>query len=218
MIALAGYVTIFWELSFCVLVWNRLLRPLVLAGAVLLHVGIGLLMGLPTFGVMMLIGCASFVDPAWLRRRYARAFVVRGRLALVYDGLCPLCIRAASLIKTFDVRDQVKLVDFNQVKPSKIHRDLDHATCMQAMQVVTAGGNLASGFYAFRVLARRLRLLWPLVPLVVHPRRADRGSRRLRAHCRPSPPDASLHARELPSARTGPGHRRIPSRNSPRSR
>jgi len=53
--------TALWELSFGVLVWVPLLRPLVLAAAVALHLGIGACLGLWTFSLVMLIGCASFL-------------------------------------------------------------------------------------------------------------------------------------------------------------
>jgi len=53
--------TALWELSFCVLVWIPLLRPLVLLAAVILHVAIGACLGLWTFSLIMLVGCASFL-------------------------------------------------------------------------------------------------------------------------------------------------------------
>jgi hypothetical protein len=55
------HVTILWEVSFCVLIWKPLWRPLVLAMAVVLHVGIGTCLGMWTFGLIMLVGCASFL-------------------------------------------------------------------------------------------------------------------------------------------------------------
>ncbi len=55
------HVSVLWELSFCVLIWRPRLRPLVLAGAVPLHVGIGACLGMWTFGLIMLVGCASFL-------------------------------------------------------------------------------------------------------------------------------------------------------------
>jgi predicted DCC family thiol-disulfide oxidoreductase YuxK len=124
---------------------------------------------LPTFGVAMLIGCASFLEPSFLGRLYAGALAGPGPLKLVYDGLCPLCLRAASMIKALDVWNQVDLVDFNKVKPSSVHRRLDAATCMRAMQLVTPAGRLYSGFFAFRALACRLRTLWPLAPALYVP-------------------------------------------------
>ena len=68
LLALMTHATVYWELSFCVLVWPRLTRPLVLAMAVPLHLGIAFCMGMITFGLIMLVGCLSFVSPALVRR------------------------------------------------------------------------------------------------------------------------------------------------------
>ena len=65
--ALATQLTVYWELFFCVLVWPRLTRPIVLALAVPVHLGIALFMGMITFGLIMLVGCLSFVPP-WVVR------------------------------------------------------------------------------------------------------------------------------------------------------
>ena len=61
LIELATHVCVFWEMTFCFLVWKPRWRPLVLAGAVALHVGIGACLGMWTFGLIMLVGCASFL-------------------------------------------------------------------------------------------------------------------------------------------------------------
>lgn len=66
-----SHVSVLWELSFCVLVWQRLWRPLVLAGAVVLHLGIGAFLGMWTFGLIMLVGCASFLPNDLVRRLVA---------------------------------------------------------------------------------------------------------------------------------------------------
>lgn len=69
------HTTILFEIGFCALIWNRLARPLVLLVAVLLHVGIGLCLGMWTFGLIMLVGCAAFLPPHTVRtllRRRAR--------------------------------------------------------------------------------------------------------------------------------------------------
>jgi hypothetical protein len=60
-IELLSHFTLFFELSFCVLVWIPLIRPLVLFAALVLHLGIGATMGLWTFSLVMLIGCAAFL-------------------------------------------------------------------------------------------------------------------------------------------------------------
>lgn len=58
---LVTHLSVLWEIFFCVLIWRPHLRPLMLAGAVVLHVGIGACLGMWTFGLIMLVGCASFL-------------------------------------------------------------------------------------------------------------------------------------------------------------
>lgn len=67
------HVTIVWEISFAALIWVRWCRPLVLIGAVALHLGIGAFLGMWTFGLIMLVGCASFL-PSEFARGLAGAF------------------------------------------------------------------------------------------------------------------------------------------------
>jgi hypothetical protein len=66
--AITTQITVYWELFFCVLVWPRLTRPIMLGLAVPVHLGIALCMGMITFGLIMLVGCLSFVPP-WLVRQ-----------------------------------------------------------------------------------------------------------------------------------------------------
>lgn len=62
------HLTVFWELSYCALVWPALTRPWVLALAVIVHGGIALFLGMPTFGLAMLIGNLAFVSPKTVRK------------------------------------------------------------------------------------------------------------------------------------------------------
>ncbi len=64
---LVTHVSVLWEVLFCVLIWQPRLRPLMLAGAVVLHVGIGACLGMWTFGLIMLVGCASFLPDQAVR-------------------------------------------------------------------------------------------------------------------------------------------------------
>ncbi len=60
--------TIFWEVTYCALVWVPILRPIVLFFAVVLHAGIGLCMGMWTFAIIMMVGNMAFVPPHIVRR------------------------------------------------------------------------------------------------------------------------------------------------------
>jgi hypothetical protein len=55
--------TLFWEVSYPALVWPRLTRRLVLTMAVLVHLGIGLAMGMMEFGLAMIVANMAFVPP-----------------------------------------------------------------------------------------------------------------------------------------------------------
>ncbi|MGE3803563.1 MAG: HTTM domain-containing protein [Gemmataceae bacterium] len=61
-------VTLFLEIGFAFLVWNRSWRPVMLGLAVVLHAGIGIFMGMAAFGLVMLTGCLAFVEPVSIRK------------------------------------------------------------------------------------------------------------------------------------------------------
>src|SRR5262249_3594461 len=72
-----GIYTLVIEIGFPFLVWRPRWRPFMICGAVLLHTGIGLFMGLVTFSLMMMVMVLSFVPPE----------VVRGGLAQLKGSL-----------------------------------------------------------------------------------------------------------------------------------
>ncbi len=77
-----SHATVFWELSYCALVWPALTRPWVLGMAILVHLGIALTLGMPTFGLVMLIGNLAFVSPKTVRK-FFDPFARRVSLAVV---------------------------------------------------------------------------------------------------------------------------------------
>ena len=56
------HLTVFFELAYPVLIWGRLTRPLMLGLALVMHLGIAICMGMMTFGLVMIIANASFVN------------------------------------------------------------------------------------------------------------------------------------------------------------
>ena len=59
--------TVFFELTYPALIWPRATRPIMLALAVFLHLGIVLALGMPTFGLAMLIANAAFLPTGLVR-------------------------------------------------------------------------------------------------------------------------------------------------------
>ena len=58
-----------WELAYAALIWPKLTRPIMLAFAIPIHLGIGLCMGMMTFGLIMLVGNMAFLEPDWLTQK-----------------------------------------------------------------------------------------------------------------------------------------------------
>jgi hypothetical protein len=67
LVNVATHLTIAWEISYIVLIWGRLSRPLMLVLAIPMHLGIGICLGMMTFGGVMLIANVAFVSPALVR-------------------------------------------------------------------------------------------------------------------------------------------------------
>lgn len=69
---LLTYGTLFWEVSYPFLIWPRLTRPIWLGLAIAVHAGIGLAMGMITFGLIMIFGNLSFLDSNSVRHVVSR--------------------------------------------------------------------------------------------------------------------------------------------------
>lgn len=67
-INLMTHVSVWWEVSYSALVWNRHTRPVMLALAVAVHLGIGTCFGMLTFGCAMLLANFAFMPPELVRR------------------------------------------------------------------------------------------------------------------------------------------------------
>jgi hypothetical protein len=63
LVNLITLVALAWEVSYPFLIWNRHARPYYLALAVIVHLGIGLFMGMITFGLIMIIANMAFLAP-----------------------------------------------------------------------------------------------------------------------------------------------------------
>ncbi|MEM7454057.1 MAG: HTTM domain-containing protein [Planctomycetota bacterium] len=61
-------VSITWELFYPFLIWHRLTRPVFIALAVMIHLGIGASMGMMTFGLIMVYANMAFIEPATTKR------------------------------------------------------------------------------------------------------------------------------------------------------
>jgi hypothetical protein len=156
---LMTHVTIVWEISFCALIWRPHWRPLMLFIGVLLHVGIGAFLGMWTFALIMLVGCASFL-PLSLYRELVIALTGARRLSTIrFDG-SPRAERTVSWLKAIDVADRIAL---DVVRRRTV--DGDSAAIRPANetdQLVWTTENEAGVVVPTRMTAVLPILLWPL--------------------------------------------------------
>ena len=212
------HTTIALEVGYPVLIWVRPLRPLVLFGMVLLHIGIGLSApGLTVFAVAMLAGNIAFVPGPWLRSLVSGLRQPSGRV--LYDGACPRCRASMALLTAADPDRVIEPVDLTAVNVAAIHPSLTKERCLASMHLVRADGKVLAGYDAVMTILAWTPLTWPA--LVRHvPSSSDRASglpedRRLRLGARR---DLQRRGLRAPSARRPPHPREGDTREDrPRS-
>ena len=180
---------LFLELLYPVLIWVPVLRPLMLAGMLGLHIGINLTLGLTEFGLAMLAGNLAFVSGPWLRSLVAGKDLDRPAGRVLYDGDCPRCRRSMALLLAADPARLVEPIDLNRVDVAAIHPELTPEACQRSMHLVGADGRLAAGFDAVAALARWMPLFWPLGLLAWVPGVAPAGRRAYNALAASRPRD-----------------------------
>ncbi len=74
--------TVFLEIFYCCLVWNRWSRPWMLAAMIGMHLFIGAAMGMWTFALIMIFANMAFFRPESIRR-FCDPIARRIKLALV---------------------------------------------------------------------------------------------------------------------------------------
>ncbi len=186
--------TAVFELTFVLAILVPSLALFYVAGGALLHLGIYLLQGADFMRWPLLY--IAFTDELrrgwrWWRKPRPRS-CTPARWQIVYDGLCPLCIRSMVILDACDWRRCLSYVDFEADRDRLHSLAIPYGAARHAMHVVDPAGRVHRGFFGFRVLARALPPLWPLLPLlyapfatVLGPRIYDRvASQRARQPCR----------------------------------
>lgn len=81
-----------------------------------------------------------------------------------YDGACRFCVKTRRILEALDVLGAVTWQDFRSVT---LPAEVDLARCEQSVQIVIPGrSSPLGGFHAFRWLAARIPVFWPIVGLL----------------------------------------------------
>ena len=162
---LLAYGTIMLELAYPFLVWQRHTRPTMLAGAVLLHIGIAVMLNLYAFSAIMILGHLAFLRPEWLARWGNKWKARTGAMEMIYDGMCGFCVRSMAAFLAFDGLKQIHIRDY-RTDPSPV---VPSEKVDRALYVVTDDGRALPGFDAYRYIVARVPGMWWLVPLFYIP-------------------------------------------------
>jgi predicted DCC family thiol-disulfide oxidoreductase YuxK len=161
----ATYGTVFIEIAYCFLIWQRITRPWLLAGALFLHAQFAILMGLFYFSFVMMMGHMGFVRPEWLHRLGAWWKRRIGAMEMIYDGRCGFCVRSMAWFLAFDGLGQISVRDF-RTNPSPVVSD---AEMEKALYLVLPDGRALPGFEAYRHVVLRVPGLWWQAPFFYVP-------------------------------------------------
>jgi predicted DCC family thiol-disulfide oxidoreductase YuxK len=150
-----------FELLYPALIWVPVLRPLMIGGAVILHLGIAIVApGLTEFGLAMIAANVAFLAGIWLRS------LVAGReqpaVRVLFDGACPRCRASMALLTAADPDQVLEPIDLTAVKVEDLHPKLTRKACMESMHVIARDRRVTAGFDAVRTLGGWLPLFWPL--------------------------------------------------------
>ena len=164
LVNVATYVPVLIETAYPFLIWQQRTRPLMLAGAIFLHLQF-VFMGLIYFSFVMIMGHMSFVRPEWLTRLGEAWKRKMGDMEMIYDGRCGFCVRSMAWFLAFDGLGQIKIRDF-RTNPSPVVSD---AQLEKALYLVLPDGRALPGFEAYRYVVPRVPGLWWHGSVLLHP-------------------------------------------------
>jgi len=137
----------------------------------MMHVGIFLLQRILFLDLILLQ--LVFFDFTPIRKAIGgRLASKRGRLQVLYDGLCPLCCRTVRLLACFDLFTRLEFLDFRRLDLSDYNRRLGLNLAPRDLEEdisVIFRGQAYRGFYGYRRLALAVPAFWPLAPWLFLP-------------------------------------------------
>jgi predicted DCC family thiol-disulfide oxidoreductase YuxK len=114
-----------------------------------------------------------FFDLTGVRKAIARRLETNyGRIQILYDGHCPLCIRTVRVLGFFDLFVRLECLDFRRLDLTEYNRRHNVALTIQDLDremYVISRGQAYIGYYGYRVLAVALPAFWLLSPLMFVP-------------------------------------------------
>lgn len=169
--ALLGLTALLGQVFFGLVLFSRTARLILPFLMMASHLGILVLQRILFFDLILLQ--LVFFDFTRVGQAIGRRLALtRGRIEILYDGLCPLCRRTVRLLACFDLFGRLEFLDFRRLDlaayNSNHNLNLTVSDLDQEMYVISRG-RAYRGFYGYRAMALALPAFWPLVPWLFLP-------------------------------------------------
>lgn len=161
--------SLLFELALPLALFGRWARRIVVPGVFALQLGITFLMG-PDF--LRFAFCYLFWVPwALLGARMRSSMETPRRHHFLYDGSCGLCQKTVAVLRRLDLFGRIEFHDALRDWPAVqvAFPRLRQEDCLDTIHVVTASGDVRTGFDAYRAIAWSIPLFWPVAPLLYVP-------------------------------------------------
>ncbi|MFL5589090.1 MAG: DCC1-like thiol-disulfide oxidoreductase family protein [Ktedonobacteraceae bacterium] len=169
--SLTGLFALFSETFFGLVLFSRIARRIFPVAAIMMHSGILLLQRILFLDLILLQ--LVFFDFTPIRKAIgSRIASQRGRLQVLYDGLCPLCSRTVRLLACFDLFSRLEFLDFRRLDLNDYNRRLGLNLAPRNLEeemAVIFRGQAYRGFYGYRRIALAVPAFWPLAPWLFLP-------------------------------------------------
>jgi predicted DCC family thiol-disulfide oxidoreductase YuxK len=167
---LLGIAAISGELFFVLVLFSRAARKILPAITLLMHVGIVFLQNIVFFDLILLQ--FVFYDFTKVRRKLAQWLGSGRPIEVLYDDFCPRCLRTVRLLHGLDLFSRMEFHGIRRMDLTEYNRS--HALnltseALQKQMYVISNGRPYVGFFAYRVIALAVPMLWPLVPWLFLP-------------------------------------------------
>lgn len=156
--------TIVFEISFIFLIFFPRLRILAALEGIAFHNITNIFMRIPFWWLQVCY--VVFLDWNTVFSHIGR-WLYRKEMYVIYDGNCKICRRIIASLRVLDIFGQVTYV--NALNQGTITSHESHRLCSTTLMThihAIAGRKNWSGFLAYRVLATRIPILWPILPFL----------------------------------------------------
>jgi predicted DCC family thiol-disulfide oxidoreductase YuxK len=169
--AMLGLFAVLTETFFGLVLFSRMARRILPVLAIMTHVGILLFQRILFLDLILLQ--FVFFDFARIRKMIGqRLEASRGRIQVLYDGLCPLCRRTVRLLACLDLFNRLEFLEFRRLNLNTYNRTHNlnlTSKGVEEQMCVVSRGRAYYGFDGYRILTCALPALWPLAPLLSLP-------------------------------------------------